>query len=88
MTLRTAALEETDRFRLKLQLDGITAGPECLPPDQRGMLDMLGLQLRPDRRCRRRASAPPPREGTRGGAAAHRRAFALSGGYQRRRRHC
>ncbi len=44
LTVRTTPLDETDRFRLKLQLGGASATPECLPPDQRPMLDMLGLQ--------------------------------------------
>lgn len=43
LTLRTAALDELDRLRLKLQAAGTTVPDVCLPEEPRGALAMAGL---------------------------------------------
>lgn len=43
LTIRTAAVDEPDLMRLRLQGSGVTATPACLPPEARGGLGMLGI---------------------------------------------
>lgn len=43
LTLRTAALDEADRLRFKLQASGVSAPAVCLPQEPRGALAMAGL---------------------------------------------
>jgi hypothetical protein len=43
LTLRTAAVDEDDIARIKVQVTGASAPASCLPPDAQGGIAMLGL---------------------------------------------
>jgi len=43
MTLRGSPFGVVDEVRMRIQLSGITATSECIPPDQRPMLTGIGV---------------------------------------------
>lgn len=43
LELRSAAIDTPDQMRFKLQASGLTATADCLPPDSRPPLGMVGL---------------------------------------------
>ncbi|WP_108484055.1 hypothetical protein [Oceaniglobus ichthyenteri] len=44
VTIRAAPLNRPDLMRLKAQAQGMNVASDCLPPDQRGMVAMIGLE--------------------------------------------
>jgi hypothetical protein len=44
MTIRTGALDQTDRIRVKLQIAGASATAECVPPEAQQGMAMAGLE--------------------------------------------